>query len=378
MIALAQNSSHHSGHAADVAQFAQAGVPPGAVPIGRIDTLTGTVTAQHVDGSVETLSQGAQVYQRDLIATKAGAKVALVFADKTTFALGEAGQMRLDEMVYDPSHKGGKLAMSVLKGAFAFVSGDIAGSQEDAMTVRTPVGTLGIRGTAVTGNVDPGGQSTFSAVPDPSGAHSTVAFTNGAGTQIVTENFSITVQNFFTAPGTPVASPGGPGGEMAALMSIAGTIAQTINPGGSSSDGGDTGGGNHTPTPPSTDTSGAGGDHSTIHVNPPDGGVTSGGATLTFSLPETFLTVAPRRRAERIPRHAGHRPHRRHAGRRAVQFHLHPELAAVGRLRRRRRRQRQPDGGVQQAVLDRRDRRDQERAQHPADLGRQPELPRRP
>src|SRR5271154_1819472 len=181
-------------------QVAQANPPAagsgGAAPIGRVDTLSGTVTAQHVDGTVETLTQGASVYARDLVATNAGAKVALVFADKTTFALGESGQMRLDEMIYDPAHKDGKLALSMLKGAFAFVSGDIASTQADAMTVRTPVGTIGIRGTAVEGNVDANGGSTFSAVPDPSGAHSIVSFTNGGGTQILTDNTSITVQSF--------------------------------------------------------------------------------------------------------------------------------------------------------------------------------------
>ncbi|MEJ0069343.1 MAG: hypothetical protein WDO24_12150 [Pseudomonadota bacterium] len=61
-----------------------------------------------------------------------------MFADKTTFALGESGQMRLDELVYNPAGKDGKIALSVLKGAFAFVSGDIAGNQTDAMTVRDP------------------------------------------------------------------------------------------------------------------------------------------------------------------------------------------------------------------------------------------------
>jgi hypothetical protein len=214
-------------------QLAQAPAPGGSPPIGRVDTVTGTVTAQHVDGTVETLTQGSSVYARDMLATNAGAKVALVFADKTTFALGESGQMRLDEMIYDPAHKDGKLALSMLKGAFAFVSGDIAATQADAMTVRTPVGTIGIRGTAVEGKVSPDGSSRFGAVHDPSGHQSTIVFTNGAGTTVVTEDFSITVQGFFNAPSSPFASPGGQAGELSALMSIASGIASSINPGGS-------------------------------------------------------------------------------------------------------------------------------------------------
>ena len=229
---MPRDPAHESAHPVAGHQLAQAPAPGGAAPIGRVDTLAGAVTAQHVDGTVEPLSQGAAVYQRDLIATAAGAKVALVFADKTTFALGESGQMRLDEMIYDPTHKDGKIALSMLKGAFAFVSGDIASTQADAMTVRTPVGTIGIRGTAVEGRVDITGGSTFSAVPDPSGAHSTVQFTNGAGTEILTDNTSITVQSFFSAPSAPFALAA-EAGELSALMAIASAIANSINPGGS-------------------------------------------------------------------------------------------------------------------------------------------------
>ena len=291
MQTVAHDVSPSGDHASSHTQLAQAGAPGGAEPIGRVDTLAGTVTAQHVDGTTETLSQGASVYQRDLIATQAGAKVALVFADKTTFALGESGQMRLDEMVYDPSSKGGKMAVSMLKGAFAFVSGDIAGHEADAMTVRTPVGTIGIRGTAVTGNVDPGGKSTFSAIPDPSGATSTVVFTNGAGTQTLTENFSITVETFFTSPSVPFATPGGAPGEAATLAFIASAIASTINPGGSHTD--DTGPG-HAPT--STTPTGTAPDTAhdpTIHFSVGDATLPNGLETFSFTIHFEIIPPIP-------------------------------------------------------------------------------------
>jgi hypothetical protein len=227
-----RDSASHAEHP----QVAQAAGGANAAPIGRVDTISGTVTAQHVDGSVATLEAGASVYQKDLITTQGGAKVALVFADKTTFALGEAGQMRLDELIYNPAGKDGKLAVSMLKGAFAFVSGDIAATQSDAMTVRTPVGTIGIRGTAVNGNVDPaGGGSFFAAVPDPSGAPSIVTFTNAAGTQIFSENMMVSVGSFFAAPSVPFSTSGFNLGEAGQLAFTVGAISSTVNPGGSSS-----------------------------------------------------------------------------------------------------------------------------------------------
>src|SRR5262249_10298851 len=75
-------------------------------------------------------------------------------------------------------------------------------------TVRTPVGTIGIRGTSVGGNIDPtGGGSTISLLADPRGLPSAVQFTNAAGTQYMTEpNTSVAVASFFSAPSTPFAS----------------------------------------------------------------------------------------------------------------------------------------------------------------------------
>ncbi len=265
-------------------QVAQASGGGAAQPIGRVDTLTGTATAQHVDGSTVTLHQGDAVYQKDLIATQGGAKIALVFADKTTFALGESGQLRLDELVYDPTGaKSGKMAVSMLKGAFAFVSGDIAGKEAEAMTVRTPVGTIGIRGTAVAGSIDPtGGGSTIAAVPDPSGASSTVVFTNAAGTQVLTENTMLAVLSFFSAPGAPTAITAGALGEAGDLSFIAGTISTTVNPGGSSGAG--TTGGGAPPPGGGPQGGGEGGGGPTIHVTETSSGdLGGGGPTFTFT-----------------------------------------------------------------------------------------------
>jgi hypothetical protein len=200
-----------------------------AAPIGRVDAVTGNATVQHADGTSVALEPGAPLYPRDLIATKADAKLALVFADRTTFALGDSGQMRLDALDYDPAGQDGALTLSVLKGSFAFATGAIAALHADAMTVRTPVGTLGVRGTTVSGTVDPGGDSFFSALPDATGAASVVAFTNAAGTQLVTDNSTIAVTGFFAPPGAPVQLADL--GAASDLVNIASTLSATVNPG---------------------------------------------------------------------------------------------------------------------------------------------------
>src|SRR5882757_6158072 len=179
-----------------------------SAPIGRVDTIKGTVAATHLDGTKVVLAKGDPVFTKVLLESEKGGSVGVVFADKTTFALGEEGRMRLDELIYNPTSKSGSLGVSVLKGAFVFVTGDIAGSASEAMTVRTPVGTIGIRGTSGAGNIGaPGVESTISLLADPRGLPSAIQVTNAGGTQFLTQpNETVKILSFFTAPSTPFLS----------------------------------------------------------------------------------------------------------------------------------------------------------------------------
>ncbi|HVI51349.1 MAG TPA: hypothetical protein VM661_09090, partial [Candidatus Sulfotelmatobacter sp.] len=108
-------------------QWAQEG---GAAPqlhaIGELQKLAGTVKVHHIDGRVETLQQGATVYQGDVLETAGDGAVGIVFADRSTFSLGKNGRMVMDELVYDPQSHTGHSSMSVVQGTFSFVSGQIA------------------------------------------------------------------------------------------------------------------------------------------------------------------------------------------------------------------------------------------------------------
>ena len=101
------------------------------------------------------LKVGDAVYMSDIVESGAAAKVGLVMIDGTTFGLGENGELVLDELTYNPATHGGTATVSLLKGAAGFVSGTIAKSGQDAMQFKTPVGTIGIRGTKVFVSFDP-------------------------------------------------------------------------------------------------------------------------------------------------------------------------------------------------------------------------------
>ena len=133
-------------------QYAQAGEGVASQPIGLVTEATGEITVTRVDGSREVLTIDSEVFQGDVLETGGGAALAITFIDETVFSLGEDARMVLDELIFDPSTGEGFSTVSVLEGVFVFVSGEIAANNPDEMAVRTPVATIGVRGTNVGGN----------------------------------------------------------------------------------------------------------------------------------------------------------------------------------------------------------------------------------
>ena len=190
-------------------QFAADGGVQQAQPIGTIETMQGTVTAIRADGSRVTLQNGDQVYQGDVIETAGDGSIGMTFADGTTFSLGEEGRMVLDELIYDPETDEGTSAFSVVQGVFSFVSGAIAKSGSDAMTVRTPVATIGVRGTKVAVKAGAEGEeNVITLLEEEGGITGEIVVTNQAGSQVLNvANQTTTVNSFFAAPTAPVVLP---------------------------------------------------------------------------------------------------------------------------------------------------------------------------
>ena len=159
-----------SANSSTIQQFADAasgtqviGGTDGA-PIGTVKTLSGEVWVTRADGTRVQLQAGDQVYQGDSIETGPKGAIGVLLADETTFSMGEASSMVLDEMVYDPATQNGSLNVSVVQGVFTFVSGQVAKTDPDAMKIDTPVATIGIRGTQVGIEIPPAGEGDMQVV----------------------------------------------------------------------------------------------------------------------------------------------------------------------------------------------------------------------
>ena len=165
----------------EAVEIAQAGPAADAQPIGQVDSVTGTVTVTHADGTQGALEAGSPVFQGDTLETDGGGAIGITLADETTFSMAENGSMVLDEMVYDPGTQEGTVSMSVLEGVFTFVSGQVAKTDPDAMTLDTPVATIGIRGTQVGLDIREGGEMTVVLMEEKDGFVGEVVVTNDAG-----------------------------------------------------------------------------------------------------------------------------------------------------------------------------------------------------
>ena len=190
-------------------QYASTELPQGQESIGRIDAVEGMVEAIRVSGIRVELKSGDDVFQGDVIVTKDKGSVGITFVDDTIFSLGENGRMVLDEMIYDPTEQTGKFGLNLVQGVFSFVSGNIAKTGVDSMTVTTPVASIGIRGTKVVGQAaQEGSVNTLSLLPENINGMQIigeVTVSNQAGSSVLnTMGATLSVSSSFQAPPPPV------------------------------------------------------------------------------------------------------------------------------------------------------------------------------
>ena len=95
-------------------------------------------------GSVAgTLSAGSGVHANETVRTGSAGKTGMRFIDSTNLSVGPSSNVRLDKFVYDPNKGTGSVAIESSRGALRLITGP---QNKGDFTVKTPVGTLGVRG----------------------------------------------------------------------------------------------------------------------------------------------------------------------------------------------------------------------------------------
>ncbi len=132
------------GVAATVALTAFASVPSAAAErIGVASAIQRDVTGT-LGSSVRDLNAGTGVFRKERINTREQSTAQLLFLDETSLAIGPSSEVVLDRFVYNPGGTAQDVTVETVKGAFRFVSGS---SAPQNYTVKTPLATIGVRGT---------------------------------------------------------------------------------------------------------------------------------------------------------------------------------------------------------------------------------------
>ena len=132
--------------------------------IGEVTEVTGAAIIIRTDGSQETATLGTEIFEGDIVETSDGGAVNIGFVDDSSFAVSSDARIAIDEFVFDPASEAGAQDFSVMKGVFMYTSGLIGRENPDSVEIDTPVGSIGIRGTIIGGNINPDGESQVTVI----------------------------------------------------------------------------------------------------------------------------------------------------------------------------------------------------------------------
>lgn len=100
-----------------------------------------------IAGASSPLALGQQVDSGALVSTGQNGRLALRFDDGQIAMLDANSQLRIDDYRYDAQQPAnGKVALSLVQGATRMITGDIGKANKAAFSLKTPVATIGIRG----------------------------------------------------------------------------------------------------------------------------------------------------------------------------------------------------------------------------------------
>ncbi|HEY7760443.1 MAG TPA: FecR domain-containing protein [Burkholderiales bacterium] len=114
----------------------------------QVVRLQGSVTAQVGSGPEQTLKAGDTLRQGTTITTGQSSNVVLRFDDGQVVALKSLSRFTIESYRYDAKDpSAGQMILSLLSGGMRAITGLVANSNRSAFALKTPVATIGIRGT---------------------------------------------------------------------------------------------------------------------------------------------------------------------------------------------------------------------------------------
>ncbi|MBN9659058.1 MAG: FecR domain-containing protein [Acidobacteria bacterium] len=114
--------------------------------IGSVKTALGGVEIRRGSQSIRAY-EGQHLLLNDTLVTSADGRLGAILQDGTRLSLGPNSELQINQFVYQPVNGKFGLLLRLAKGAFCYVSGKIAQFASGSVSVETPVGVVGLRGT---------------------------------------------------------------------------------------------------------------------------------------------------------------------------------------------------------------------------------------
>jgi len=132
--------------------------------IGEVILQEGNSKVQRKAGGEVDSKKQLEILSYDTVKTGQG-KTAIQFVDDTRVDVTAHSKLLIDEFVFDPNNKTGKLSIKATAGTVRYASGQIAKNSQQNVKIETPTATIGVRGTDFTMTIDEIGGSTIILLP---------------------------------------------------------------------------------------------------------------------------------------------------------------------------------------------------------------------
>ncbi|NVJ52368.1 MAG: FecR domain-containing protein [Campylobacteraceae bacterium] len=128
--------------------------------VAKVVAIKGEAHIERGDSKI-TLELNSKLEKNDIIKTKEGTKLQIIFKDETIITIGKNSTFSVNEYVFDEQNKEYKAEFGLLKGAFRTITGKIGKIAPNKFKLKSKSSTIGIRGTQILSNMEISGDTIF-------------------------------------------------------------------------------------------------------------------------------------------------------------------------------------------------------------------------
>jgi hypothetical protein len=177
--------------------------------VGVISAAVGEIYNQNN----KKLNSGDKIYFGDSIIVKDKSNSQILLLDETVMSVGSNSEIKIDEFIYDPKTKDGKILSQIKSGSMKVLTGGVSEKNPANLEIKVPAGTIGTRGTEFQATVDATNSQSKILLIGPGPGNSlglrpgAVEVQNNLGKVLLDKPFLFTQMSATTAPQAPIPVP---------------------------------------------------------------------------------------------------------------------------------------------------------------------------